>query len=244
MLAAVVHSECARTVGVRRLHHPAGFVEGVVPVDRHRNLRHWQTRPPRTVREHPCRSIIGRCDQLVRGLRELQHPRDAGVVDRVQRGPVEVDRKVSLEDGLRGLQRHSLVDQRPAAHSGCTQSGHVVAGDCLEQADVRIERNRSPEQVRAGAVPEHPLVRRGRVGEGIGIRPCGPTPSAFEHQNRDACLRQAQRRDTAPEPRSDHDDSMVLTGERDLNPRTRGGLRGTGTRRHGSNPGHRGRAQK
>ena len=224
----------------------AEFVEREVPVDRHRDLRHGQSRSLHVLCKHPRGLVIRAVDQLVGGDGEPQHPRDPRVVNPVHRGPVERFGQVRVEDGLGRLQRHPLVDEGTTADAGGAQCGHVVAGHRLEQTGVRLQRHRLTEQLRTGPVPEDALVRGGRTGKGVRVRPCGPAYSTLEHQNGHAGLREPERRDAAAEPRPDDDDPVIFAGERHGSPAASGpGLRDARTRQRdarGSGPGQKGAA--
>ncbi|CRK49924.1 hypothetical protein RHCRD62_10779 [Rhodococcus sp. RD6.2] len=83
--------------------------------------------------------------------------------------------------------------------------------------------------MRCGAVPEQALVGRGRVREGLRVRPGVPPDAALEDENLDACLGEAEGGDAAAESGADDDDAVILVCERN-SPDTAGG---TGSRRSG-----------
>ncbi|QQM53602.1 hypothetical protein JGU70_02330 [Rhodococcus pyridinivorans] len=88
----------------------------------------------------------------------MQHLRDARVVDAVHARPVEFVREVGVEHRFVGLQRHALVDERPAADTGGAQGRHVLADARLDQTGVGLEGEVTTEHLGVRPVPQEPLI--------------------------------------------------------------------------------------
>jgi len=144
---------------------------------------------------------------------------DPRVVDAVHVVPVEPGRERRIEYLLRRLQRHPLVDKGSAADAGGTQRGHGGRGNCFDDADVRVDGDVPAEELRGGAVPEHPLVRVGGTGEGRGVRAGLPATTALQDGDLHSGPRQAERGDSPTEAGADDDDLVVFGHGREVGDR-------------------------
>lgn len=140
----------------------------------------------------------------------MQHGRHSPIVDAVHQVPVQLLGEVGVEHFAARLQRHALIDERSAADAGRAQRRHVLPDYRLNQAQIRVDANGTPEDLRGRPIPQHPPVWVGGTRKSCGVGPRRPSSATFEYHHPHTGLSQPQRRDPTAEARPDDDHAVLF----------------------------------